>query len=77
MRDTLPDVRQSTYALIGDLAKACIDQLRPLLNECMPLLIVNLDPSYISVCNNASWAIGEIVMKARAPATFRAAAYRA
>ena len=65
MRDEMPDVRQSAYALVGDLAKACINELRPLLGEYLPVLTVQLDPAYVSVCNNASWAIGEIAIKAR------------
>lgn len=28
--------------------------------EFMPILGTNLNPEYISVCNNATWAIGEI-----------------
>ena len=68
MRDAVPDVRQSAYALVGDLAKACIDQLRPRLGEYLLVLSVQLDPAYISVCNNASWAIGEIAMKVRSNA---------
>lgn len=29
----------------------------------MPILGNNLNPDFISVCNNATWAIGEISMK--------------
>lgn len=29
----------------------------------MPILGHNLNPEYISVCNNATWAIGEISIK--------------
>jgi len=57
------DVRQSAYALVGDLAKACIDQLRPVLGEYLPVLTDQLDESVVSVCNNASWAIGEVAIK--------------
>lgn len=31
--------------------------------EFMPILSQNLNPDYISVCNNATWAIGEISIK--------------
>jgi len=31
--------------------------------EFMPILGLNLNPEYISVCNNATWAIGEIAIK--------------
>jgi len=30
----------------------------------MPMLGSNLNPEFISVCNNATWAIGEIAIKA-------------
>lgn len=29
----------------------------------MPILGQNLNPEHISVCNNATWAIGEISIK--------------
>lgn len=29
----------------------------------MPILSGNLNPEYISVCNNATWAAGEISVK--------------
>jgi transportin-1 len=31
--------------------------------DFMPILGHNLNPEYISVCNNATWAIGEISIK--------------
>ena len=61
--DSQPDVRQSAYALVGDLAKNCIGQLRPALGEYLPVLTHQLVPEFISVCNNASWAIGEVAVK--------------
>lgn len=33
------------------------------LADFMPILGQNLNPAFISVCNNASWAIGEISIK--------------
>jgi transportin-1 len=65
MRAEQSDIRQSAYALIGDLAKSCIGVLRPALGEMMPLLISQLNPEYVSVCNNAAWAVGEISIKVR------------
>jgi len=32
--------------------------------DFMPMLGSNLNPEHISVCNNATWAIGEIAIKA-------------
>lgn len=66
LRDTSAhsaDVRQSAFALVGDMARACIAQLRPALGEILPLLTEQMEPSVVSVCNNASWAVGEIAMK--------------
>ena len=31
--------------------------------EFLPILGQNLNPEFISVCNNATWAIGEIAVK--------------
>ncbi len=63
MKDRGADVRQSSFALVGDLAKHCIVHLRPFLADFIPQLTNNLHPDYISVCNNASWALGEIAVK--------------
>ena len=29
----------------------------------MPIVAANLDPGYVSVCNNAAWAAGEMAVK--------------
>merc|ERR1712167_153878 len=42
---------------------ACVDNLRPVLPDYLPLMTSQLNPEYVSVCNNASWAIGEIAIK--------------
>uniref|UniRef100_A0A4W3HNA5 Transportin 2 n=1 Tax=Callorhinchus milii TaxID=7868 RepID=A0A4W3HNA5_CALMI len=60
MQDTMPEVRQSSFALLGDLTKACFQHVKPCIAEFMPILGTNLNPEFISVCNNATWAIGEI-----------------
>lgn len=96
----MPEVRQSSFALLGDLTKACFQHVKPcigmwlhifpdtfsisfisvylqeltffffklfvclcylsFLANFMPILGTNLNPELISVCNNATWAIGEI-----------------
>nr|XP_013800703.1 PREDICTED: transportin-2 [Apteryx mantelli mantelli] len=61
--DTMPEVRQSSFALLGDLTKACFVHVKPCIAEFMPILGTNLNPEFISVCNNATWAIGEICMQ--------------
>eukprot|EP00993_Chasmostoma_nieuportense_P000054 NODE_104_length_3154_cov_167.802775_g97_i0.p1 GENE.NODE_104_length_3154_cov_167.802775_g97_i0~~NODE_104_length_3154_cov_167.802775_g97_i0.p1 ORF type:complete len:897 (-),score=211.37 NODE_104_length_3154_cov_167.802775_g97_i0:408-3098(-) len=63
MKDEGPDVRQSSFAFVGDLAKTCMNHLKPILPHYMPLLVANLNPAPVSVCNNAAWAIGEIAVK--------------
>jgi transportin-1 len=56
-------VRQSSFALLGDLTKACFQHVHPFISDFLPILGNNLNPEYISVCNNATWAIGEISIK--------------
>ncbi|XP_064607040.1 transportin-1-like isoform X2 [Liolophura sinensis] len=63
MQDPMPEVRQSSFALLGDLTKACFQHVKPCIGDFMPILGANLNPEFISVCNNATWAIGEIAMQ--------------
>jgi hypothetical protein len=63
MKDNVPEVRQSSFALLGDLTKACFTHLNPVIGEYMNVLSINLNPELISVCNNAIWAIGEIAIQ--------------
>lgn len=60
-------VRQSAYALLGDLAISCFDLLKPFLPALMPELIRQIEPEpkmeNVSVCNNAAWAAGEIALQ--------------
>ncbi|EEB14578.1 transportin-2, putative [Pediculus humanus corporis] len=63
MQDPMPEVRQSSFALLGDLTKACFQHVHPCIGNFLPILGQNLDPIHISVCNNATWAIGEISIK--------------
>lgn len=63
MQDSMPEVRQSSFALLGDLTKACFEHVHPYISDFLPILGQNLNPDYISVCNNATWAIGEISIK--------------
>jgi transportin-1 len=63
MQDPMPEVRQSSFALTGDLTKACFQHVKPCTPEFLPVLGQNLKAEYISVCNNAAWAIGEIAVK--------------
>lgn len=80
IQDPISDVRLSSFALLGELTKACFVFVEPLIgmfpmdnvnhdsffigsDKFMPALIQNLNITHISVCNNATWAIGEISVK--------------
>eukprot|EP00906_Rhabdomonas_costata_P036247 RCo050889 len=63
LKDEAADVRQSCIALVGDLAKTCMGHLRRHIPALLPVLIQNLRPTPISVCNNSTWAIGEIAVR--------------
>lgn len=71
-QDTNNDVRQSSYALLGDCAIYVFPQLRPFLPNVMELLIQQLDIEHLSevdednsfsVINNACWSCGEIALQ--------------
>eukprot|EP00300_Choanocystis_sp_HF-7_P005521 c14125_g1_i1.p1 GENE.c14125_g1_i1~~c14125_g1_i1.p1 ORF type:complete len:912 (+),score=213.36 c14125_g1_i1:158-2893(+) len=63
LEETSTDVRQSTYAVLGDMAVNCMPLLMPIVADLLPILIDDLNPDLISVCNNAGWAIGEIALQ--------------
>eukprot|EP01133_Synstelium_polycarpum_P017492 gene17492-20870_t len=63
MKDREADVRQSSFALLGDMSKICILHFKTLIPEYITILIANLYPDIIPVCNNACWAIGEISIR--------------
>ncbi len=72
MEDPSNDVRQSSYALLGDCAVNIFAQLHPFLPSLVPVLIRQLNLENLrdddadtgfSVINNACWSCGEIAMK--------------
>lgn len=60
-------VRQSAYALVGDLAMGCFPLLRPAMPGIMQELIMQLDPEpkfeFVSASNNAAWSVGEVALR--------------
>jgi len=60
-------VRQSAYALVGDMAMSCFVLLRPYMPGIMNELILQLDPEpkveFISASNNAAWSVGEVALR--------------
>jgi len=64
MKDSRTDIRQSAFALVGDLVKTSLIHIKSALSQYIPILTNNLFPvENIAVCNNASWAIGEIAIR--------------
>ncbi|RUS12661.1 armadillo-type protein, partial [Jimgerdemannia flammicorona] len=65
LQDDVPEVRQSAYALLGDLAISCFTHITSYLPRFMPELVAQIDPNaeQVSVCNNAAWAAGEIALQ--------------
>ncbi|KAK9390535.1 armadillo-type protein [Lipomyces mesembrius] len=66
MRDPVNEVRQSAFALVGDMAIGAFDVVKPYIAPIMTELIPQIDssdPSCSAVCNNATWAAGEIALK--------------
>ncbi|KAL8675562.1 MAG: hypothetical protein Q9168_000074 [Polycauliona sp. 1 TL-2023] len=75
MEDPSNDVRQSSYALLGDCAVNIFNQLQPFLPALVPVLVQQLDLDNLrdqdteqgfSVINNACWSCGEIAMNEHA-----------
>jgi transportin-1 len=60
-------VRQSAYALVGDMAMNCFVLLRPHMSGVMAELIQQLDPEpkveFVSASNNAAWSVGEVGLR--------------
>ena len=60
-------VRQSGYALVGDMAVSCFPLVRPYMGHVMNELVLQLEAEprieYVSACNNAAWSVGEVALK--------------
>ncbi|XP_071921159.1 transportin-1-like [Coffea arabica] len=65
--DDAADVRQSAFALLGDLARVCPIHLHSRLSEYLDIAAKQLSTpnlkENVSVANNACWAIGELAIK--------------
>uniref|UniRef100_A0A1A8SI45 Transportin-1 n=1 Tax=Nothobranchius rachovii TaxID=451742 RepID=A0A1A8SI45_9TELE len=42
MQDKMPEVRQSSFALLGDLTKACFQHVKPCIADFMPILAITI-----------------------------------
>ena len=54
-------MKRVLFAVLGDLAKNCWALLAPHVGHVLPLLLEHFNPKYTAACNNATWAVGEIV----------------
>ncbi|KXZ52849.1 hypothetical protein GPECTOR_8g231 [Gonium pectorale] len=66
--DPCPDVRQSAFALVGDLASACVAHLLPVLEGLVGRSLAlcelpALSDANLPSANNACWSLGEVVVK--------------
>ncbi|KAJ1612410.1 importin beta like ARM repeat alpha superhelix [Cryptosporidium canis] len=68
-----PNIKQSAFACIGDMAKFGgdnLDILKPILPALMQILVINISNPNVGIANNAAWAIGELVMYGNYPDVF-------
>lgn len=66
LKDTNDDVRQSAYALLGDMAMYLSPMLQNWLDEIVEFSIqeiVTRTYDSFAVCNNATWSLGEIALR--------------
>jgi transportin-1 len=68
--DVNPDVRQSAFAVVGEIARACLPRLRPSMQDLVGACLANVEPAAITqpsigACNNAAWALGEVALQCR------------
>ena len=65
LSDEIDDVRQSGFALVGDLTISCFPLVQPFTTDLMAVLIpqISTETGAPSVCNNAAWAAGELAMQ--------------
>jgi hypothetical protein len=60
-----PGVRQSAFALLGDLAQRARPLVLPLLPQLLPRMLQEIADSHLrqpAVASNAAWALGEIAL---------------
>lgn len=64
MKDKRPEVRQSALALVGEFARSGMPSLIPVLVDYVGVVVGALSPDYMRCANNATWALGEMIMMA-------------
>ena len=64
MRDSRAVVRQNAFTVMGEFGRSRLPSLIPAISEYVQCIIGALNAEYMSVANNATWALGEMVMMA-------------
>jgi len=61
----IPNVAYIAYIVVGDIAINCPNYLIDYIPNLISVMISNglSNPRYYDVCNNAAWAIGEIILR--------------
>lgn len=65
--DEVYEVRQSAFALLGDMSMLTFDQVRPHFDHLIRACMAQIDSSdhlASAVCNNATWSVGEMTLQA-------------
>jgi len=62
LRKSRADIRQSAFALLGDLVRARVTGIASMVKTCMSLIAAGLEIRFSNVSNNATWVLGEIAM---------------
>lgn len=63
VQDSNESVRQSACAVIGDIAQTAPELVVPAWKDILGMLVANVRVETEYVCNNASWAIGNLAMR--------------
>eukprot|EP00743_Colponemidia_sp_Colp-15_P000375 GILK01000432.1.p1 GENE.GILK01000432.1~~GILK01000432.1.p1 ORF type:complete len:897 (+),score=156.57 GILK01000432.1:84-2774(+) len=57
------DVLQSSFALVGDLARHCVQHLKPYLSGFVTAIVQYMTPhTTVAICNNALWCVGMVAV---------------
>ncbi|CAN6672042.1 importin subunit beta-2 [Trichomonascus vanleenenianus] len=65
--DEVHEVRQSAFALLGDMVISTYDLIQPYFDQVMRAMLSQINTEDFEarrVCNNATWSAGEIALKA-------------
>ncbi|GJQ10631.1 hypothetical protein GpartN1_g2422.t1 [Galdieria partita] len=62
LKDSDPEIRQSAFAVVGEICKWHSAFLAPYSSAIMAIIEQNISLDHVSVTNNAVWSLGELCM---------------